>query len=137
VSAETAIAAGQAAAEARMVDTCTITRAGAGPREFNRTNGQTVAPARTVIYSGKCKIQARVESVASISEGGQLVIVRNPELQLPISATSVDVDDVAHVDAVGPWSDAALVDREFRIAGDPAKTFATARRLPCEEVIHG
>ncbi|MCU1488288.1 MAG: hypothetical protein JWN67_5034 [Actinomycetia bacterium] len=117
-----------------MFDTCTITRHGARP-SFNATTGVTTPAARTSVYSGRCKVQSRT-LVSSTSEvGGQLVGVQVLEVHVPISVDDVQVDDVVAITAAE--LDTALVGRSYRVTAVPAKSFATARRLRCEETTSG
>lgn len=131
MSAQTALLAGRAAAEAMMLDACTITRAGTGGPVFDPDTGEYTEPTPTTVYSGACKVQART-SVSTSAVGGELLTMMQVEVHVPMSVTGVQVNDVVTITA--SVNDAALVDRGYRVTDDPAKSFATARRLRCEEV---
>lgn len=113
-----------------MFDTCTITRPGARP-SFNATTGVTTPAATTSVYSGRCKVQSRTLAPSTPEVGGQLVDVQVLEVHVPISVDDVLVDDVVTMTAAD--LDSGLVGRTYRVTAVPAKSFATARRLRCEE----
>ncbi len=118
----------QRTAERLMVDACTIRRATG--RTFNETTGQ-YTPTTSVIYSGKCKVQIRGSSQGEAQAGDREVVTLSTELHLPMSVTAVLVDDVA---TIVISLDPALVGRKLRVQQLFYKTYATARRLPVEDV---
>lgn len=130
------------AAEDLMVDTCIITRAGEGEGEFNEATGQYDAPARVTIYGpdvephrGKCQLQIQsvTNSASSSNAGEREAVVQGDVLKLPVDGTGdVSIGDVAKI--VSSTHDPSLVDREFTVSGRHAKSFASARRLPVQEV---
>lgn len=132
MSAATALARGRLAAQALMVDACTI----------QHRTGQTTDPLSGVVtptyalkYSGKAKVQTagagsmgRRYNVGEVAE----VMVRL-ELHLPI----VGSESVARGDLITITvclHDAALVGRVMRVHDLSHKSFATARRFLLEEV---
>lgn len=121
---------GRALAESLMTDTCTITRAGTGKGAWNESTGQYDTPARSMVYTGKCRIQIK-SIVASSSEsdaGERASIAQEFELQLPIAGTdTVAIHDVAEVTAAA--HDDSLVGRKFTVTARHEKSQATARRL--------
>lgn len=119
----------RAEAELLMVDACTITRTSTGD-VFDPDTGTYTASAGTAVYAGKCKIQYRSASTADVGE--QQLTLHSLEVHVPMSVTDVTVDDVVAITAA--VHDASLVGRTFRVIDDFAKTYATARRLRCEEV---
>jgi hypothetical protein len=131
MSAESATLTARAAAERNMVDACTVTRytVTATDRE---TGVQTRTP--TSIYSGRCRVQQR----AAARPGGRRdvgeasVVEVDYVLQLPMSVTGVQVEDVVAITASG--LDPDLPGRKFRVASQAAKTHASARRLELIEV---
>lgn len=131
MSATSVTTRGRTAAEARMVDACTITRSG-GEETLNPTTGVYTTPAPTTIYSGACEVQVSDGLNAQETEaGGQVVTQRRVTVKVPMSVTGVQVDDVVTITASA--LDADLVDEVFRVVGEFAKSFATARRLQVEE----
>jgi hypothetical protein len=125
------VEAGRAAAEALMVDACTITRAGAAGA-FNPITGG-YGSSSTSVYVGKCRVQIRSASVSTPEFGGQAVVVQQVELQVPMSVLGVRPGDTVTVTA--SQRDPDLVGRVYTVSAPFAKTDATARRLRVEEVI--
>lgn len=132
----------RAQAESLMIDTCIITRPGAGKGEFNEATGKYDAPARVTIYGpgiephhGKCQlvVQSATNSASPSNSGDRTAIVQGDVLKLPVIGTGdVSNGDVAKM--VTSPTDPSLVDREFTVTGRHAMTNATARRLPVKEV---
>jgi hypothetical protein len=132
VSVEDALLAGRAAAEAKMVDHCTITRASTEQGVLDPVTGLHVEPPPQVIYSGLCKVQRAGLTPATPLAGERRFTVEVVEVHVPMRVTGVDVGDPVTIDS--SLFDPALVGRDFTVRGDPAKSYATARRLRCEEV---
>lgn len=136
------LARARKAAEDLMVDTCVITRAGEGKGEFNDATGQYDTPARVTVYGpdiephhGKCQLQIQsvTNSASSSNAGEREAVVQGDVLKLPVDGTGdVSIGDVAKI--VSSAYDPSLVDREFTVSGRHAKSFASARRLPVQEV---
>ena len=128
------LAAGRAAAEAIMTDTCRVRRAGTPTTD--PTTG-VVTPTWTYPYAtastdGPCRVQEstgstdqQVGSVASADLAGVMV-------SLPITATGIVPGD--QVVIVTAAHDDALPGRVFTVVRVLSKSHATARRLWCEEV---
>lgn len=118
----------QAEAEARMVDTCLIRRK-SGPGVPDPVTLK-ITPTYTTIYSGKCEFQLR-DTIAVRPEAGERVatVVRTIT-KVPVSATGVEVGD----EVVAQTSrDPDLVGAVLRVKSRFHKTYATCRRLECEE----
>lgn len=131
MSATSATRRGRAAARALMVDACVIRRAGAATT--NPTTG-AVTPTWIPVYTGACKLQ----SATGFAAGGQApeagehaYSVQRYVLHLPVTVTDVVEGDVATITAAA--LDPSLVGRAYRVAGEFAKSFATARRLDVDE----
>lgn len=130
MSATSVTLRGRSAADARMVDTCTVTRGG-GDDTLNPTTGAYTTPDDTILYTGQCEVQISDGLNTQTSDaGGQLVTQRRVTVKVPISVTDVEVDDIVTVTSSA--LDADLVGQTFRVVGTFAKTFATARRLQVE-----
>jgi hypothetical protein len=134
MSATSAVLAGRRAAEALMVDTCTIRRVTG--QATDDTTGK-VTPTYSTIYSGKCKLQAlgsqgqapaRPHSIAEAQ-----VFLQQIELHVPMSVTGVQADDLVTVTASS--LDADLVGRTWHVRALSHKSFQTARRFGLEEVL--
>lgn len=125
-----ALTEGRELIESLMQDACTITRAGTGSGPWNESTGQYDKPARTTVYSGKCRLQVKAVVASSTTEsaGDRAGIAQELELQLPVAGTdSVAVRDVAEITSA--VSDASLVGRNYTVSARHEKSQATARRL--------
>lgn len=131
VTASAVATAGRLAAEALMVDTCTIGTPGAA--SFDSNTGTYTPPIITPVYTGKCRVQVVDSLNAGTPEVGERELtIQNLILQVPISATGIQVGHVAEITAAA--LDPELVDRRYQVVATHAKTHATARRLQCREV---
>lgn len=129
MSRELAIAAGRAAAEKGMTDACTITRPGSGEPTFDPETGQYDEPERVTVYMGSCRVQYVDSPPTHPDTQTRRPVVRGSELQLPVEiSTNVAVNDIAVITA--SQYDPDLVGRKYTVGDDPAKSHATARRLP-------
>lgn len=128
-----ALARGRVAAQALMVDACTITRV-----TGETTDGDTgvVTPTTVTVYIGQCRVQQSQLGADSVGVDPGEVAVRLVafEVQLPVAGTDglrrndrVTVTAAAH--------DADLVGREFALVGLAHKTHATSRRIQVQEVV--
>jgi uncharacterized protein DUF6093 len=130
MSRASVLARSRAAAEAGMVDTCTITRA--ATTFTNPDTGQTTT-STTTVYTGACRVQQRVPGGARTTDVGEAhQLMLRMEVQLPMSVTGVKVGDTVTVTA--SVHDADLAGRRFRVRELAHKTEATARRLGVEEI---
>lgn len=114
-----------------MVDTVLFTRGGA--RVWSSEIGDYVTLPGTVVYAGRCEVQTTETVVRVTDAGASDVVVRRLVVKVPMSVTGVRVDDVAEV--TSSTLDPGLLDVKFRVTGNFAKTFATSRRLPVEELV--
>jgi len=131
VSQGSAVRFGRNMAEARMTDTCEITR----------ETGSTVDPATglntpttVTVYSGKCRLKFTTARVFKVEAAGQVLGEEKPELSLPIGAAGagdVRAKDVVTITAVDPVTgDPALVGTRLVVDGPHSQTAATAHRFP-------
>jgi hypothetical protein len=121
-------------AEALMVDTCTITRAGTGPGTINETTGAVIPPSPSTVYEGPCRVQRPGTSAAPAAEsGGYAIGVGTLFVQLPISATGIKRNDVWTLTVLGPETDPDLLGVDAKVEANLTKTHATKRTLICEE----
>lgn len=123
------LARGRRAAEALMVDTCTIRR-----RTGEATNPESgvVTPTYSAVYTGKCRLQQPTGQANERDVGEATILMLRFELQLPMSVVGVQADDVVQVTA--SQMDPDLVGREFAVRGLSHKTHGVMRRLQLEEV---
>ena len=129
MSRASVLARGRAAAEAGMVDSCTITREYAGAVDENTGR---IAVTAQAIYSGACRVQNQRTQSRAEDAGEDYKLLLPLEVQLPTSVTGVLVGDLVTITAA--VNDADLVDRVLRVRDLAHKSEATARRLRCEEV---
>lgn len=130
MSAASLIARGQAAAEALMVDACTITRAGTVSTDPD-TGVQTTTS--TTIYSGKCKVAQRNLEGRDALIGEAADVLLRIEVHVPVTGTTgLAVGDLVTITTA--TLDADLSGKTFRVHDLVHKTFLTARRLGVVEV---
>jgi hypothetical protein len=129
MSATTATRRGRLAAEANMVDACTIQRVTGS--STNDTTG-VVTPTYSTIYSGKCRVQQVVPIAKPAHVGEAAVWLQRLVLQVPMSVTGIASDDLVTITA--SLLDADLVGRTFHVRELGHKTHMTARRVQLEEV---
>lgn len=127
MSRASVLARGQAAAEAGMVDTCTI-RHVTGSSTDQSTGIRT--PTYSTLYTGVCRIQQALAQAAEQTTGEDFVLVLRMEIQLPAAGTEgLEVNDEVTVTAVGAGHDADLVGRVFLTRDLFHKSEPTARRV--------
>lgn len=126
MSIESALARGRAAAEALMVDACTIRRV-TGATSDPDTGDETPTYLTPDPYTGKCRIQAQLAQAQREDVGEDHLLLLRLEVQLPMSVVGLEVGDEVTVTASAHDSD--LVGRVFRIHDLMHKTHATSRRV--------
>lgn len=126
------LAAGRRAAEAGMVDACTITRLVSSSTD--KVTGVVVPTSTTSVYSGRCRIQQSSPSsnASGVNAGEAYRLVVRLELQLPAAVTGVAAEDLVTVTSAA--HDPDLVGRAFRVHALAHKTELTARRIGIEEI---
>lgn len=127
MSAASALARGRAAAEALMVDACTIQEV---TGESTETGG-VVTPTYATVYSGKCRVQQPDAQARQEDAGEAYLLMSRRQLQLPMSVTGVRADQVVTITASA--QDPDLAGRVFVVRDEFAKSHATARRVGIEE----
>jgi hypothetical protein len=119
---------GRAAAEALMVDACTIARV--GTRVTDTTTGEVTEPTST-LYTGQCRVQQAQADATEETVGEDRLLLLRLEVQLPMSVTGLEVGDLITITASA--HDPDLPGRVFRVHDLAHKTHATARRVQCVE----
>lgn len=131
MSRESVLARARVAAEEGMVDTCLVER----PREGATTDPATgvITSVRDTIYSGPCRIQQAAGLSGSQQEdvGQANLLMLRLELQLPITAPALKVEDVVTLTA--STRDPEMVGREWLVRSLAHKTDASARRVQISE----
>ncbi len=123
------LGAGRRRAELLMLDTGTITRAGAEP-VWDPDTGAYQPPARTQIYSGRCRVKPQ-ERPIDVQAGEQEVAVRRYDVALPHGApAAITFGDVLRMDTS---SDTALIGRDLVVVAVETATARTARWLIVED----
>lgn len=130
MSRDSVLTRGRTAAEAGMVDACTIRRITG--RSTNLTTG-AVTPTYLSPdpYAGKCRIQQKQATATREEAGEDHLLMLRLEVQVPMTVTGLEVGDEITVTASA--HDADLVGRVFLIHDLAHKTHATARRVQCIE----
>lgn len=130
MSRATVLARGRVAAEAGMVDTCTIRRKAAG----GTTDPDTGYPTQsyTALYTGRCRVQQHQASAQREDVGEDRLLLLRIEVQLPVDGSEgLAVGDEITVTAAA--HDADLVGRVFLIHDLAHATEKTSRRVQCLE----
>lgn len=130
MSRATVLARGRLAAEAGMVDACTIRR---------RTGSAvgvdgSVTPIYATLYTGKCRVQQVTAEPTPADPGEDLRLLVRRTVQLPIAVTGLQPADEITITASA--NDADLAGRVFLIHGLHDKSEATARRVNVIERTH-
>lgn len=129
MSAASVLARGRAAAEALMVDACTIQHQTGTTTD--RLTGRT-SPVYATVYTGACRVQQAVALGSRVEAGEVEPVLLRLEVQLPVVGTEgIERGDLVTITA--SVHDADLVGRVFRVRDVHHKTHATARRIQAEE----
>lgn len=122
----------RAEAEGRMVDSCTVTRPSATQGPWDDATGTYGPGEPETVYTGRCEVQL-VEVLPQVAVSGEVdVFTQRVVVKLPVaSSAGVRINDVVTV--ASGTNDASLAGRTYVVRGGHAKTYATARRLQCEE----
>jgi hypothetical protein len=131
LSASSILARGRLAAEALMVDTCTIKRVTG--RTTDPETGQVTQTTTTVYGPGKCRVQQQGGISRPHDLGEAQVFLVRLEVQLPVD-TSIGVQPDDLVTVLSSSLDPDLPGRVFYVRELAHKTHATARRIQVEEV---
>jgi hypothetical protein len=122
------LARGRQAAEAGMADTCLIRRSiGTTTDDFS---GE-ISTIYQTIYEGKCRLQQSQAEAHPQDVGQAYILIQKLELQLPVSATGLQVGDEVTITSAA--NDPDLVGLDFLLRDFPRKTDATARRVLVQE----
>jgi hypothetical protein len=92
-----------------------------------------VTPTYATVYTGKCKVQTFTNRELVKSGGEHEFINQRYEVDIPVSAVGVLVNDEITLDVA--TYDVDLVGRQYRVVGLMNKSLGTARRLGVEELV--
>ena len=118
------IARARVAAEAGMVDACTV-RHRTGETVDDNTGAVTATWAD--LYAGRCKVQQRTAQATQQEVGEDFQLLVNLEVHLPMSVTGLAVGDEVTITASA--HDPDLPGQVFLVRDLFAKTYASARRV--------
>jgi len=121
---------GRTAAEALMVDTCTITRVVSVATDADTG---VVTPTYSTVYTGKCRLKLPVAVARPITVGGAQEFSQHPILSLPATTTGVQVDDILTITASLLMP--SLVGRVFHVRAVPGQSHMTAARFEVMELM--
>ena len=117
-------------AESLMVDSCTITRAGASG-VIDEDTGIVGTDTASEVYSGKCRFRPPSVQPKTTDAGETEWSLAANTLQLPASVTGVQIgDEVTGASTLNP----DIAGRTFTVTGVEQRTHATMRRVSLEEV---
>ena len=129
MSRESVLARGRTAAEAGMVDACTITRV---TGQVTDTTSGEVTDTVVQPYAGPCRVQQAQAQAQREDVGEDRLLLLRLEVQLPVDGTDgLQVGDAITVTVAA--HDADLVNRVFRINDLAHATHKTSRRVQCLE----
>jgi hypothetical protein len=130
VTAESAVAAGRAAAEALMTDTCQV---GFDKQSDVLDEHGEYPMVFTPVYDGPCRFKAGNVQASDVEAASQLLVSQLATLSLPIG-TSVDVRNGMQVRVTGSLTDPALPGTVATIKAPFRSAYSTARRFAAEVV---
>lgn len=132
MSAQYAVQEGRAAAEALMVDACTIVRVAGEPGPMDPDTGLPTPAPTTQIYAGRCRVQTYEPQESTPDSGGHTYSVQRYAVHVPVG-TNAAVDDIVTITAAA--MDPDLAGRHYIVTALLHKTFATAHRLAVDEIV--
>lgn len=129
MSDRAALAAGRAAHDRLMSDTCTITRPDIEP-SWDPVTGTYTEVEPTELYSGLCRVKP-VSRTSEADVGARDVLVARYDVALPHgTAVQIDIGDTLTVTAS---SDTWLIDRPLVVSAVELGSARTARRLTVDD----
>lgn len=129
MSALLAAQRGQAKAESLMLDACTIAHRIPDSTDANGV----VTNYGAAYYTGKCQVQTRTGAGQGTDIGEAYLIVAQRIVRLPMSVLDVVEGDRITITAAA--LDAGLVGNVYTARDIEEKSFQTARRVTCIEVL--
>lgn len=124
----------RAHAESRMLDTCAITRPGDGVGPWNPATREYDPAEPVTVYEGRCEVQEAGAQERGATAGESDLDLKRYIVKVPVADTAgIRPDDDVRITSAA--NDPDLLDRHFTVEALHHKTFATARRLPCVEVM--
>lgn len=130
MSATSVTLRGRVAAEALMVDACTITRVVSASTD---PDTGVVTPTYSTIYTGKCRLKLPVAVARPVTVGEAQQFTQHPILSLPATTTGVQVDDILTITTSLLMP--SLVGRIFHVRAVPGQSHMTAARFEVMELM--
>lgn len=127
MSLQSALARGRTAAEALMVDACTIRH-----KTGESASGGVITPTYSTLYNGKCRVQVRSEAGQGQNVGEAYLVVERHEVQLPMTVTGLREGDQITITASA--LDPDLVGRVYVVRDVVRKSHLTSRRVTVLEI---
>lgn len=121
--------AGREAAEALMVDACSIVRPASGTQTYDPDTDTFTEPETSTVYTGSCRVRLN-QAGTEVSAGDDTLTQSGYIVSVPASTTTLVIGDVVVISSAA--SDASLVGMRLRVASIERGTNVTARRLMCE-----
>jgi hypothetical protein len=128
MSVEIAIQHGRAAAEALMVDACTIKH----PTGETTGAGGVITATTSTLYTGRCRVQFKPMQGAGTDVGEAHLLLVRREVQLPMTVVGLREGDRITITASA--LDPDLVGKVYVVRDIEAKTHLTSRRVTVLEV---
>jgi hypothetical protein len=132
VSAQSAVIQGRAAAEAIMVDACSIVRVTGEPGPLNPATGERDPAPTATVYAGKCRVQTYEAHESTPDSGDHVYSVQRYAVHVPVG-TNAQVDD--QITITSAVMDPDLAGREYLVVALLHKSLATANRLAVDEIV--
>lgn len=129
MSATTVTLRGRKAAEARMQDTCAVTRPGTPTTD---PDTGVVTPVTTPVYTGKSRIRQAVVMDRPLESGQAQRYVQHSIFSVPIAAPALLTDDIVTFTASALTP--ILLGRTWHVRGLSADSDATAARYEVAEI---
>lgn len=133
MSAASATLAGRAAAEAQMIDTCTVTRVTG--ETTDPLTGASTPTYSAPVYADRCKVQTFLPQEQNPEAGGVTFTVQRSFIHFPVAKTATgyepSVGDVVTI--ATSQLDPHMVGRQYRVVAPHFETAGTAYRVAVEE----
>ena len=113
-----------------MVDTCVFRLPSTETVFDEETLEETPVPGE-IVYDGPCKVQVRNQQESNPDVAGAVWTVQRTEIHVPVE-TSTDITVGCTGTLTTATYDPDLL-TQVRVVAIPRKSYATARRLQCEE----
>lgn len=119
-----------------MVDACEVLTSESARGTWDSASASYAFPAPVYTYQGPCRVKFNPRFPQQGDAAGQTVAKQYVVLNLPVDGSGgVTAGNVAVITSCP--GDPSLVGRRFAVTGEFHQTYATARRVPVEEITGG